>query len=437
MSSVKSITAWEILDSRGHPTLRAQVVLNSGSSGAAAAPAGASTGRLEARELRDGDPDRFGGRGVLKAIDNVNRAIAAALAGHDANDQAGMDNRMRELDGSPAKERLGANAIVAVSLAVARAAAADAGLPLYGYLSGGRKLALPVPCFNVLNGGQHAPGGVDFQEFMIVPLGAPSLPEGVRWASEVYHALGGLLHEHGQSTAVGDEGGFAPRLARNEEALELLVQAIEKAGYRPGEQLAIALDPAASGLYQDGRYELPREGSSLGSGDMVDRYESWIQRYPVCSIEDGLAEDDWEGWTELNRRLGSRVQLVGDDIFVTNPELIQRGIDQGIANAVLIKPNQIGTLTETRQAVDLAHRAGWRTMISHRSGETDDSTIADLAVGLNIPQIKSGAPARGERVAKYNRLLEIARELSTETTYAGAAAFARATFATGARQGQP
>jgi len=425
MSRIKSLTAWEILDSRGHPTLRAEVELESGARGMAAAPAGASTGRREAKELRDADTQRYGGRGVLKAVDNVNTVIARALIGAEASDQPVVDGKLRELDGTPIKERLGANAIVAVSLAIVRAAAKDAGQPLYRYLAAGHAVSLPVPMLNVLNGGQHALGGVDFQEFMVVPLGAPTFPEAVRWASEVYHALGRLLHDRGQSTAVGDEGGYAPQLAKNEDALQLLVQAIQNAGYRPREDVALALDPASSGLYENGRYELRREGASLGSEDMVALYEDWVGRYPICSIEDGLAEDDWDGWSLLSQRLGSRVQLVGDDIFVTNPDIIRRGIEERVANAVLIKPNQIGTLTETRQAIDTARAAGWRTVISHRSGETDDSTIADIAVGLALGQIKSGAPARGERVAKYNRLLEIARELGSEARYEGPAALAR------------
>jgi enolase len=424
MSRIASVSAWEILDSRGHPTLRVAVQLESGAVGIAAAPAGASTGRREAKELRDGDPRRYGGRGVLAAITNVVEVIAPALIGTDPADQAAIDARLCELDGTPAKEKLGANATVAVSLATAKATAAESGQPLYRHLGDGHAVSLPVPQLNVLNGGQHALGGVDFQEFMLVPLGAPSFSEAIRWASEVYHALGSLLHERGQSTAVGDEGGYAPRLARNEDALQLLVEAIEKAGYRPGDDVALALDPASSGLYENGRYELRREGTTLSSEEMVALYERWLDRYPICSIEDGLAEDDWAGWRQLNERLGARVQLIGDDIFVTNPAIIRQGIDQRVANAVLIKPNQIGTLTETRQAIDTARAAGWRTVISHRSGETDDSTIADIAVGLALGQIKSGAPARGERLAKYNRLIEIARELGSEARYEGRAAFA-------------
>lgn len=424
MSSISIVTAWEILDSRGNPTLRAAVELDSGARGIAAAPAGASTGRREAKELRDGDPRRYGGRGVQAAVANVQNLIGPALRGTDPSNQAGIDTRLCELDGTPTKEKLGANAVVAVSLASARAAAEDAGQPLYRHLAAGHAVSLPVPQLNVLNGGQHALGGVDFQEFMVVPLGAPSFSEAMRWASEVYHALGALLHAQGQATAVGDEGGYAPRLTRNEDALQLLVQAIERAGYRPGEDVALALDPASSGLYQNGRYELRREGTSLSSEELVTLYERWLQGYPICSIEDGLAEDDWTGWSLLSRRVGEKVQLVGDDIFVTNPEIIRQGIDQEVANAVLIKPNQIGTLTETRQTIDLARAAGWRTVISHRSGETDDSTIADIAAGLSLGQIKSGAPARGERLAKYNRLLEIARELGDEARYEGRGAFA-------------
>jgi len=423
VNAITSVQAWEVLDSRGNPTVRAEVGLESGAVGRATAPAGASTGRREAKELRDGDPHRFNGRGVLRAVAHVNSTLAPALLGQDAGQQEMLDRAMCALDGSDTKERLGANAIVAVSLALAQAAAAAAGVPLYRYLGGVVATTLPVPMLNVLNGGQHAPDGVDFQEFMLVPLGASSFAEGLRWAAESYHALGSLLRERGQTSSVGDEGGFAPRLARNEDAVELLLEAIRAAGYEPGSQIALSLDPAASSFYRDGHYELRTEGVRLTSSDMVARYEDWVARYPICSIEDGLAEDDWEGWALLNQRLGQRVQLVGDDIFVTNPAIIQRGIERDVANAVLIKPNQIGTLTETKEAVDLAHKAGWRTVMSHRSGETDDCSIADLAIALRVLQIKAGAPARGERVAKYNRLLEIARELGDRAEYAGAAAF--------------
>jgi enolase len=424
MTAIASVSAWEVLDSRGNPTVRAEVRLASGAAGRATAPSGASTGRREAHELRDGDSTRFNGRGVLRAVDNVNRILGPALVGQEASSQSDVDALMCTLDGSPAKERLGANAIVAVSLAVAHATAAERGLSLFQYLGGAQATMLPVPLLNVVNGGQHALDGVDFQEFMIVPLGAPTFAEALRWATETYHALEALLREQGLPTSVGDEGGFAPRLARNEEALDLLVRAMERAGYQPGDQMGIALDPAASGFYQDGRYQLVREGAILSSEELIDRYSRWIEQYPIVSIEDGLAEDDWDGWELLSRQLGSRVQLVGDDIFVTNPSIIAQGISRKVANAVLIKPNQIGSLTETRQAIELTRSAGWQAVVSHRSGETDDASIADLAVGYGCRQIKAGAPARGERLAKYNRLLEIARELGDAGAFAGRTAFA-------------
>lgn len=435
MTEIHSISAWEVLDSRGYPTVRAEVRLTSGVAGRATSPSGASTGRREAHELRDGDPARFSGRGVLRAVDNVNSVLGPALVGRDPADQVGIDRTICELDGTETKQRLGANATVAVSLAVAHAAAAERRLPLFRYLGGDGACTLPVPMLNVLNGGQHAAGGVDFQEFMLVPLAAPSFAEGLRWAAEGYHALAAILRERGLATGLGDEGGFAPRLSRNEDALDLLLRAIERAGYRPGEQVGLALDPAASGFYRDGRYDLQQEGATLATDELVERYADWVRRYPIVSIEDGLAEDDWEGWELLARRLGDQVQLVGDDIFVTSAGIIRHGIARRVANAVLIKPNQIGTLTETREAIDVARAAGWQTVISHRSGETDDTTIADLAVGLGAWQIKTGAPARGERVAKYNRLLEIERELGSAARYAGSAAFAHLSAAGPA--GQP
>jgi enolase len=426
LTAIRSIHAREILDSRGNPTVEVEVALAGGASGRAAVPSGASTGAHEAVELRDGDPVRYAGKGVLKAVGHVNATIAPALAGRDALDQPAVDRLMFGLDGSPNKARLGANAILGTSLAVARAAASAVGLPLYRYLGGAAATLLPVPMFNILNGGVHANWqGTDLQEFMIAPVGAPSFREALRWGSEVYHALKGVLKKAGHSTAVGDEGGFAPALKRNEEALVLIVQAIEAAGYRPGEHVAIALDPASSAFFEDGRYHLRTESRKVSSREMIALYADWVKRHPIAVLEDGLAEDDWAGWSALNRELGETIELVGDDLFVTNVERIARGIREDVANAVLIKLNQIGTLTETVAAIGLARRAGWGSMVSHRSGETVDSFIADLTVGLATGHLKTGAPCRGERVEKYNQLLRIEEELGASASYAGRQAFVR------------
>jgi enolase len=415
----------EILDSRGNPTVEVDVVLESGERASAAVPSGASTGAHEAVELRDGDKQRYGGKGVLKAVGHVNAEIAAALRGADATDQRAIDERLINLDGTANKSRLGANAVLGVSLAVARAAALATGEPLYRYLAGGGELVMPVPMMNILNGGRHAQTRVDFQEFMVVPAGAPSFSEGIRWGTEAFHALKDILHERGLSTGQGDEGGFAPELDANEDAMRLLVEAIERSGHQPGKDLFIALDPAASELYRDGHYELAGEGLRLEAAELIDRWASWLDHYPVISIEDGLAEDDWEGWQRLTRKLGSRVQLVGDDIFVTNVVRLRRGIETGVANSILIKVNQIGTLTETLETIATARAAGYTTVISHRSGETEDTFIADLAVATGAGQIKTGAPSRSERVAKYNRLLRIEEEVGHTAPYPRRAAFVR------------
>ncbi len=419
-TSIESISALEILDSRGNPTVEVEVLLADGAWGRAAVPSGASTGRHEALELRDGDASRYNGKGVRKAVANVNGPIAEALFGWDATDQRAIDRELLALDGTPNKSNLGANAILGVSLAVAKAAANSLGLPLYRYLGGVHAHVLPVPMMNILNGGAHTGWqSTDMQEFMIMPLGAPTFAEALRWGSEVYHALKSVLKARGYITLVGDEGGYAPALKANEEAVEVILEAIQKAGYTPGEQIALALDPAASELYEDGRYNLRREGRKLSSEEMVAFWKSWVEQYPIVSLEDGLAEDDWEGWKLLTRELGEDIQIVGDDLLVTNPARVQRGIQEGAANALLVKVNQIGTLTETIQAVELCHRAGWRAVTSHRSGETEDATIADLAVALNTGQIKTGAPARSDRVAKYNQLLRIEAELGESAEYAG------------------
>ncbi len=423
-STIEHIRAREILDSRGTPTVAVDVFLGDGALGSAMVPSGASIGAHEAVELRDGDPKRYFGKGVRKAVANVNDVIAPELVGEDAADQLAVDNLLRELDGTPNKSRLGANAILGVSLACARAAAITLGLPLYRYLGGTHARVLPVPLLNVLNGGKHAHGSTDVQEFMIVPVGAPTFAEALRMGAEVFHALEGVLEEEGLATGVGDEGGFAPAGIRsNEDALRLLVRAIEQAGYAPGDDVALALDPAASEFLKDGRYRLVRESATLTSSELIALYEDWVKRYPIVSIEDGLAEDDWAGFRELTRRLGERVQIVGDDIFVTNTERIARGIAEPCANAVLIKLNQIGTLSETLAAIEMTQRAGWTAIVSHRSGETEDTTIADLVVATNARQIKAGSLARSERVAKYNRLLEIAEELGEVATYPGRSAF--------------
>ncbi len=424
MPTIKAIHAREILDSRGNPTVEVDCLLSDGSRGRAAVPSGASTGVHEALELRDGDKERYGGKGVLKAVDNVNRLIRPSLEGREAQDQKAVDQAMLDLDGTPNKSKLGANATLGVSLAVARAAAVAAGQPLYRYLGGPDAVVMPVPMFNIMNGGAHANWqGTDLQEFMIAPLGAPSFREALRWGSEVYHALKGVLKDKGYPTGVGDEGGFAPALKANSEALDLIVQAIEKSGYRPGEQIALALDPASSGFYQDGQYQLKTEGRKIGSEEMVGMYEEWSRKYPIIVIEDGLAEDDWDGWKLLNGRLGTRIELVGDDLFVTNVKRIARGIEEKAANAVLIKLNQIGTLTETVAAIEMAFRAGWGAMVSHRSGETVDSFISDLTVAMKTGHLKTGAPCRGERVEKYNQLLRIEEELGPRAKYAGRSAF--------------
>jgi enolase len=425
-TQIDSIHAREILDSRGNPTVEVEVKLSGGAQARAAVPSGASTGAHEAVELRDGDKTRYGGKGVLKAVGHVNTAIAQALRGRDALDQAGVDRVVLDLDGTPNKGRLGANAILGVSLAVARAAAAAKGLPLYRHLGGATASVLPVPMFNILNGGVHANWqGTDLQEFMIAPVGAPSFREALRWGSEIYHALKGVLKKDGHSTAVGDEGGFAPALKANEEALVLIVRAIESAGYQPGEQVVIALDPASSGFYEDGRYNLRTESRRASSEEMVAMYADWVGRYPIAVLEDGLAEDDWDGWKVLNRELGETIELVGDDLFVTNVERIGRGIRENVANAVLIKLNQIGTVTETVAAIEMARRAGWGSMVSHRSGETVDSFISDLTVAMATGHLKTGAPCRGERVEKYNQLLRIEEGLGGAAVYAGRNAFVR------------
>jgi enolase len=415
---IDSIVAREVLDSRGTPTVEAEVLLEGGATGRAIVPSGASTGAHEAHELRDGDAKRYFGKGVLQAVSNVEEKIAPALLGLSALDQGTVDAAMRELDGSDNKSALGANAVLAVSMAVARAAANGVGLPLYRYLGGPMATLLPVPLMNVINGGAHASNNLDFQEFMLVPHGASSFREALRMGAEVFHTLQGLLSAQGLSTAVGDEGGFAPDLAGNDAAGALLIQAIEKAGYRPGDQISLALDVASSEFYKGGRYAFG--GGSYTSAEMVDQLAQLVSRYPIISIEDGLAEDDWEGWGLLTERLGKTVQLVGDDLFVTNSSRLQRGIDQGIANSILIKVNQIGTLTETLQAIDLAGRAGYTSVISHRSGETEDTTIADLAVATRAGQIKTGSLSRSDRVAKYNQLLRIEDELGSQAVYAGA-----------------
>jgi len=431
-TTIDYLAAREILDSRGNPTIEVDVVLADGSAGTAAVPSGASTGANEAVELRDGDPARYGGKGVLTAVENVTGEIAERLIGMDAADQAAIDAALIDLDGSANKARLGANAILGASLACAHAAAAAHEMPLYRYLGGVGARTLPVPFFNILNGGKHALNSTDFQEFMVAPVGVPTFAEALRAGAEVFHALRAILHDEGFSVGQGDEGGFAPSLPSNEAAVEVILRAIERAGYRPGEQVAIALDPAVSSILVEGtgtdgvtgQYRLEREGRTLDSGELIDLWERWLERYPIISLEDGLGEDDWAGWRELTARLGSRVQLVGDDILVTNPRIIERAIAERAMNSALIKLNQIGTLSETIDAVELARRAGWTTMVSHRSGETEDTTIADFAVALGIGQIKTGAPSRSERVAKYNRLLRIEEELGPAARYPGRAALA-------------
>ena len=423
MDSIESITARQILDSRGNPTLAVEVELDDGTLGWAAVPSGASTGAHEAVELRDGDPACFGGKGVLKAVANVNETIAPALLSMSVLEQSELDRIMIELDGTENKSKLGANAILGVSLAVAHAAANLLGVSLYNYLGGVTAHVMPIPMMNILNGGRHAEGSTDFQEFMIVPLGADDFSSALQMGAEVYQALKAVLKSKGLNTNVGDEGGFAPSLASNQEAVELILAAIEKAGRRPGKDCWLALDPAASEFYKKGKYVLAKEGVSLSSAEMVEYYERWVARYPIISIEDALAEDDWEGWQLLTKRLGDKVQLVGDDLYTTNTQRLARGIAEECSNSVLIKLNQIGTLTETMAAIEMAKRAGWTAIISHRSGETEDTTIADLAVSANTGFIKAGAPCRSERVAKYNRLLEIEEELGPAARYPSLKAF--------------
>lgn len=425
-TNIINIHAREILDSRGNPTVEVDVVLESGAFGRAAVPSGASTGVHEAIELRDGDKQRYSGKGVLQAVKYVNQEITDRIIGMDALDQASIDQAMISLDGTPNKSKLGANAILGVSLAVARAGAAEVCLPLYRYLGGVTAKLLPVPMFNILNGGVHANWqGTDLQEFMIAPVGAANFREALRWGGEVYHALKSVLKDAGYSTGVGDEGGFAPTLKNNAEAVEVILKAIEKADYKPGDQICIAIDPASSGFYEDGFYNLRTEGKKVTSAEMVDMYAQWIKKYPIVVLEDGLAEDDWEGWKLLNQTIGDQIELVGDDLFVTNVERVSRGIRENVANAVLIKLNQIGTLSETIKTIDMAKKVGWGAMVSHRSGETVDSFIADFTVAMGTGHLKTGAPCRGERVEKYNQLMRIEESLGDSALYAGRQAFVR------------
>jgi enolase len=425
-TQIEYVRAREILDSRGNPTVEVEITLKDGAFGRAAVPSGASTGIHEALELRDGDKSRYSGKGVLQAVRHVNHDIAEAIMGLDALDQSGVDKSMLDLDDTANKSKLGANAILGVSLAVACAAAHATGQPLYRYLGGVQAKVLPVPMFNILNGGVHANWqGTDLQEFMIAPVGASNFREALRWGSETYQALKDVLKSEGHSTGVGDEGGFAPALKKNSDAVELILMAIEKAGYKPGDDIGIALDPASSGFYEAGRYHLRTEGRKVSSEEMVQMYADWVSKYPIFILEDGLAEDDWEGWKLLNQTLGGKIELVGDDLFVTNVERIQRGIEENVANAVLIKLNQIGTLSETIAAIEMARRAGWGAMVSHRSGETVDSFIADFTVAMGTGHLKTGAPCRGERIEKYNQLMRIEEELGEAAVYAGRRAFVR------------
>lgn len=425
MTEILHIHGREVLDSRGNPTVEVEVILQEGAMGRAIVPSGASTGAHEAVELRDGDKGRYGGKGVLQAVDFVNETLAEELVGFDALDQVAIDEYMLELDGTENKGRLGANAILGVSLAVAKAGADALGLPLYRYLGGVAARTLPVPMMNILNGGKHAAGSTDFQEFMVMPVGAASFSEGLRWGAEIYHSLKKVLHDGGHSTNVGDEGGFAPSLGGNVKAVEVILKAIEKAGYKPGEQIFIALDPASTELYNPatGRYKLEIEGKELSSEELSDLWADWSNRFPIISIEDGMAEDDWDGWKSLYQKIGNKVQLVGDDLLVTNVKRIERAIHEKACNALLCKVNQIGTLTESIAAIEMTHRAGWAAIVSHRSGETEDTTIADLVVAYNTGQIKTGAPARSDRIAKYNQLLRIEEELGDTAIYAGRKAF--------------
>ena len=423
MTIISDIYAREVLDSRGNPTVEVEVLLESGAQGRAIVPSGASTGAYEAVELRDGDKSRYLGKGVLQAVRNVNEIIAPEIIGWDALDQVGIDKRMIELDGTPNKGKLGANAILAVSMAVARAAAEAVGVPLYVYLGGFNAKTLPVPMMNILNGGAHADNNVDIQEFMVLPVGAPSFKEALRTGAEIFHSLKSVLKSKGLNTAVGDEGGFAPNLASNEEALATIIEAIEKAGYKPGVDVMLGMDVASTEFFKDGKYHLEGEGRSFTSAEFVDFLAGLVEKYPIISIEDGCAEDDWEGWKLLTDRLGGKVQLVGDDLFVTNTARLSEGIKKGVGNSILVKVNQIGTLTETFDAIEMAKRAGYTAIISHRSGESEDSTIADIAVATNAGQIKTGAPSRTDRVAKYNQLLRIEDELGSVAQYGGRAAF--------------
>ncbi len=423
MSAIVDIIGREIIDSRGNPTVECDVLLESGVMGRAAVPSGASTGSREAIELRDGDKSRYGGKGVLKACEHINTEISEAIIGLDASEQAFLDRTLIELDGTENKSRLGANALLAVSMAVAKAAAEEAGLPLYRYFGGSGAMQMPVPMMNVINGGAHADNNLDIQEFMIIPIGAPSFREAVRYGSEVFQALKAILQGRGLTTSVGDEGGFAPSVANHEEAIKLIIEAIEKAGYQPGTQIALGLDCAASEFYKDGKYHLAGEGLTLSAEDFTNLLETWCDKYPIISIEDAMAEGDWDGWAHLTRKLGKKIQIVGDDLFVTNTNILREGIEKGIANSILIKINQIGTLTETFAAIEMAKRAGYTAVISHRSGETEDSTIADIAVGTNALQIKTGSMSRSDRMAKYNQLLRIEEELAEVATYPGRDAF--------------
>ena len=424
MSAIIDVIGREILDSRGNPTVEAEVVLESGVTGRAAVPWGASTGVREAIELRDKDPKRYGGKGVLKAVEHVNTELADAVIGLEATDQAFIDRKMIELDGTDNKSRLGANAILAVSMAVARAAAEETGMPLYRYFGGMGAVELPVPMMNVINGGAHANNNLDLQEFMIIPLGAPSFKEALRYGAETFHALKKIINSKGMSTAVGDEGGFAPKCESHEEAIELIMEAIKAAGLEPGRDVCIGLDCASSEFYEDGKYTLAKSsGKSMTAEEWAQVLKGWVEKYPIISIEDGMAEGDWEGWKHLTDLLGGKIQLVGDDLFVTNPKILKEGIEKGVANSILIKVNQIGTLSETFEAIDMAKKAGYTAVVSHRSGETEDSTIADIAVGLNAGQIKTGSMSRSDRMAKYNQLLRIEEDLGSVAVYPGRAAF--------------
>lgn len=424
MSAIIDVIGREILDSRGNPTVEAEVVLESGATGRAALPSGASTGVREAIELRDKDPKRYGGKGVLKAVEHVNTELADAVIGLEATDQAFIDRKMIELDGTDNKSRLGANAILAVSMAVARAAAEETGMPLYRYFGGMGAVELPVPMMNVINGGAHANNNLDLQEFMIIPLGAPSFKEALRYGAETFHALKKIINSKGMSTAVGDEGGFAPKCESHEEAIELIMEAIKAAGLEPGRDVCIGLDCASSEFYENGKYTLAKSsGKSMTAEEWAQVLKGWVEKYPIISIEDGMAEGDWEGWKHLTDLLGGKIQLVGDDLFVTNPKILKEGIEKGVANSILIKVNQIGTLSETFEAIDMAKKAGYTAVVSHRSGETEDSTIADIAVGLNAGQIKTGSMSRSDRMAKYNQLLRIEEDLGSVAVYPGRAAF--------------